>query len=265
MITPEQNDLLIKMFISVGTNANSSKSLTSIIGELSYLERINSISLKDLTDDDIESLRLQCISERTNLAEEIGVTVPEEKKFVMDVLGSANLNIFDEPSETIRIVNETLAKNKLTFQLEPTILPSLRTIIGKARILYRGLNNLKLYSVKRETMDIAEYYKKYLTIPKGEVLKRIEYLKSTYSKILDNCLEPQTMINIAVDALTRFNHLPFTMANKDPQELLRIVFYEQLAAEGTLNALDSKPGQSISENDVKDGIARILAEMKFGY
>jgi hypothetical protein len=73
------------------------------------------------------------------------------------------------------------------------------------------------------------------------------------------------MINISVDALTRFNHLPFTLENKDPEELLQIIFFEQIAAEGTLNALKHKKGQAISENDVKDGIARVLVKLKFGY
>ena len=217
MITPEQNDIAIRMFISVGINAASLDSLTSIIGELSYLEQTNSIRLDAFSEDDIEDLRVQYISPRTDIAESIGVTIPEEKKHVMDVLGTTDLDIFDGTTDPIAAINQKLAEYKLTYRLPQEALPQLKNIVEKARVLYRGLNNVKLYSVKNETYDIAQYYKKYLTIPQAEVLQRIEYLKAIYQKILDNCLEPESMINIAVDALTRFNHLPFTLENKDPE------------------------------------------------
>jgi hypothetical protein len=264
MTTPEQNDILVRMFISVGTSAADFDSLTSVLGELAHFEQTNAINLRNLDEDDIFNLRIRYTGVRTEIAEDIGVAVPEEKKHVMDVLGTTDLSIFNGPDDPIAIINQKLAGNKLTYRLPQDALPQLKNVVEKSRVLYRGLNNVKLYSVKSETLDIAQYYKKYLTISQSEVLQRIEYLKTTYQKILDSCLEPETMINIAVDALTRFNHLPFTLESKDPEELLQIVYYEQLAAEGTLNALQHKQGQAISENDIKDGIARILVKLKFG-
>lgn len=252
------------MFVSVGTSAADFDSLTAILGELAYLEQTNAINLRDLEEDDIFDLRLRYIGARTGIAENIGVAVPEEKKHVMNVLGTTDLSIFTGPDDPIAIINQKLAESKLTYQLPQEALPQLKNIVEKSRVLYRGLNNVKLYSVKSEALDIAQYYKKYLTISQSEVLQRIDYLKSIYEKVLDSCMDSETMINISVDALTRFNHLPFTLESKDPEELLRIVYYEQLAAEGTLNALQHKQGQAISENDIKDGIARILVRLKFG-
>ena len=253
------------MFVSVGANASSKDSLTAIIGELAYMAQTNSVNMKDLEIYDIEDLRLQCISERTNIAEQVGVQIPNEKKLVMDVLGTTDPAIFTGAEDPIAVINAALESQKLKFRLSPQILPYLKNIVSKARVLYRGLNNLKLYSVINQMLDVAQYYKKYLVMPQEEVQKRIDYLKATYMKVLDNCLESDTMVNIAVDALTRFNHLPFTLQDKDPEELLAIIYYEQLAAEGTLNALQHKAGQAITENDVKDGIARILVEKKFSY
>ena len=265
MITPEQNDILVKMFISVGSSAADFDSLTAILGELAYLEQTNAINLRDLDEDDIFNLRIRYTSARTEIAESIGVAVPEEKKYVMDVFGTTDLNIFAAPDDPLAVVNKRLAEAKLTYRLPQEAVPQLKNIIEKSRVLYRGLNNVKLYSVKNETLDIAQYYKKYLTIPQAEVLQRIDYLKATYQKVLDECLHPDTMINISVDALSRFNHLPFTLENKDPGELLEVIYFEQIAAEGALNAIQHKQGQAVSENDVKDGIARILVKLKFGY
>jgi len=263
MITPEQNDTLAKMFISVGSSAADFDSLTAILGELAYLEQTNAINLRDLDEDDIFTLRLRYIGARTAIAESIGVAVPEEKKYVMDVLGTTDLGIFAAPDDPLTVINERLAETKLTYRLPQEAVPQLKNIVEKSRVLYRGLNNVKLYSMKDETLDISQYYKKYLTIPQAEVLQRVDYLKAIYQKILDECLHPETMINISIDALSRFNHLPFTLENKDPRELLEIIYFEQIAAEGTLNALQHKQGQAISENDVRDGIARVLVKLKF--
>lgn len=264
-MTPEQNDIFIKMFVSVGANTNSKGSLTAILGELNYMADKLGVLVRDLTIEDVDDLQIRCISARTNFAEKIGVRVPAEKKYVMDVLGRVDLEIFTGANDPIALINEKLEEQKLTFRVSPNLLPYLKSIVEKSHVLYRGLNNLKLFSVIGKTLDVAQYYKKYLVMPQEEVQKRITYLRDTYMKILDNCLEPGTMVNIAVDALSRFNHLQFTLVDKDPEELLAIIYYEQIAAEGTLNALARKQGQAISENDVKDGIARILATKKYAY
>lgn len=255
----EKTKFIVKAVVSSGNSPTSFGSLTGILGDLSYYEKNAGFGLIRTIEQNLEDLFFLFTSEITNLMVSAKVDIPIERKKVSRILYRlARLGML-QTDDTIKVINEELQKKKLTYKIPLDLKPKLNQILDVNKNLVHGLHNLYLLEKSEKVEEISKFTKKYLVLSLAQLDQSILDLQTAFQKILDNATETDKMREIGTEILTKLGHLKISVEYMDPLEIATIIYQEQLAAEGVKNTYNFTKKKDLTINEIKDGIARILA------
>lgn len=245
---------LLKVFISV--NSDNERLLSRIVKGL--IER-DPIYLK-VAKRDIDDIESRLLMEQTDLMVLIGVSSPQERPLVAKILAriDSKKTATLSSDQMIAAVNSKLTQEKLTYRVDKKNNPSFLESVRKVHLLRNGINNIRLFNYIDLAQDISVYANRYLTWNLAtiqEELKRLENVRDQehivfsdekkLRELLENCLE-QT------------GHVALNLQNKDLNDLVRIVYYETIAARAIILAKTEKVDQPTTKENAVDYIAIIL-------
>lgn len=255
----EKTKFIIKALIGSGNSPTSFGSLTGILGDLSAFEQNADFELIRTIEQNLEDLIFTFMSEITNLMVSAKVDIPIERKKVSRILYRLVRLGLLETDDPITVINEELQKKKLTYKIPSDLKPKLKQILDVNKNLVHGLHNLYLLEKSEKVEEISKFTKKYFVLSPAQLDQSILDLQNAFQKILDNATDTDKMREIGTEILTKLGHLKISVEYMNPLEIATIIYQEQLAAEGVKNTHNLTKKKDLTINEVKDGIARILA------
>jgi hypothetical protein len=251
---------LVKAIVSVGKKPESMNLLSSIMIELKTLNpRYFAAILENYYD-----IQFYLGEKRTQIATDLGVALPQERRLVCLLLEKIDLDRLKteigNKEAVCRKINELIANNKLTFQINPNKIDGLAGDIKKLKLLHIGLNNLELLDKLNNSIEIMPYSLRYKSMGVAQINSELKMLENSWDEIekTPNLLPEHR--KIATSALKTTGHSDMSLADKAATDLNWILFKQYFAAKGTVWAMQRKKGQIVTKNDILDGIAYCLAK-----
>jgi hypothetical protein len=255
MITSDQqNTYIIQSIISVGGPVNS----PSFTGVISGLNKIDA-RLVPFIEDNIDEILDEFYTAKVNLAIEIGVQKPAERRIVIETIVrviSANKNL--KNMQLLASINQELSKINISYRILVSLAANLESIAQKSLGIIQGIVSLKLFSKKPLVEEVEAFIGKYMPRQSSSLTPLIDMLGLTLTNMGDNSSDLEIIQKSAIDTLLKIGYLKVGVEGKDPGQLANILFYEMVAAQGCLNAKTKKGQESVSKDEVVDQIAIIL-------
>lgn len=257
MITSDkQNSYVIQSIISAG-NSLPAPSLTTIVNGLN---KINQKLLPFIEDpENNDEIINEFYTARVNLAIEIGVNKPEERKNVIELISQiANSGTKLEGMQLITVINQSLSKMGVKYRIPVALSNNINAIAQKCLSIMLGITNINILNKRKFTEEVAVHVEKYIDKPTTFLEPLIVNLKNTLDQITNKASDPKTMLKIAEEMLLKIGYLQVSIKDKDPGQLANTIFFEMVAAQGVFNAKKTNKLESTTEDQAKDQIALIL-------
>lgn len=248
----EKLDQLIALLYKVGNSSINKNSLYQILNkilELSGSTYRNIMNDLKIGHDDLLS---NFIIYKTDYAVSLGVTVPTERKIVVDLLAAM------DPTTPLKNINEYFRQYKLQYQMPASWEGQTNAIILKAKEVYNNLRMVRILGQIDRTQAIFPYSKKYLNCTLEEIVRKNDLLKNTFNQILEEILDIRKVRDLALDTLAQFGHLSLYLENNSLENLMLIIYHEQKASDAIIYLKKNWPNKEFNNNDIKNVIALSL-------
>jgi len=250
----EQNNYIIKAIVS---SASKSR-FYSFTDFLNNLNKVDSNLYKEILTD-YDEIYSEFLSNEVNLAIEIGVIKPPERKIVIEIIAemkSKNPNL--QNMQLLTLINQELASKNISYRLPISLVSSLESISQKSLGINLGIVNLKFLAKQPLLKQIEAHIEKYINKTMKELKSLTASLDNVLNRMTSIASNSDIMQETAIEILLKIGYLKVGIENKDPGQLANIIFNEMVAAEGCLVAKTKKGLEEVSKDEAIDQVAIIL-------
>lgn len=250
----EQNTYIVKSLISVSGPINN-PSYTRIISGLNKIDA----RLLPFINDNIDEIIDEFYSAKVNLAIEIGVKVPAERKVVIETIANiVSSNNQLKNMQLLTSINQELVNINISYRVPVSIAANLESIAQRCLGIIGGIISLKLLGKQPLVEEVNAYISKYMAKQAGSLKPLINLLGDALTAMANHASDPEIMQKAATDALLKIGYLRVGVEGKDPGHLANTIFYEMVTAQAVYNAKKKKGQEEVTKEEVLDQVAIVL-------
>ncbi len=259
----EQEEFIdcLRTIVNSGKQPSTDKSITGLVSDFTNIDP-KFIGKILANFDDFENFFK---AEKTELMALLGVK-PGEKATVAELLSRLRidkiLNNGIIENTGIKRINIAFQQSGLTFQLQSQYAPQLPSIVSKLNAINRGLYNLDLLECLEESRRIAIFGKRYVNMPVQKIQQDNTALQNALKEVEASLPDNDKMASVIITTLREFGYPEIALIDKDLGRLDTMLYQSSLSAKGALDAIKKRGTVRINENDIIDGIARMLVTEK---
>lgn len=213
--------------------------------------------LKEYDDDFLEYLQ----SSKTYFADSIGITMPKERKPIVALISSLDIEKINEKNLTSSIAsfNAECKRRGYSFQIpKKTSLETLKSVFVKSRRFETAIANVKLFQTRLAVGEIYAFTSKYAKMPSSEIAILVKQIEQAEQNIMANILDYDIALSESKKVLQRLGRLPVSLENKPPFVLIQQIGFEMLAAEAILYGKKYFKTETLAEDQIRDSISLYL-------